>query len=40
MELLAALMGDGTFAVAVAGVASCQPELEAIGEGDLRAGSL
>jgi hypothetical protein len=30
MELLATLLGDGTFAVAVVGVSSCQPELEEI----------
>ena len=30
MELLAALLGDGTFAVEVVGVSSCQPELEEI----------
>ena len=38
MELLAALMGNGTFSLEVAGVSSCQPELEEICGGGPQAG--
>ena len=38
MSLMSVLLGHGTFAVEVAGVASCQPEVEAIGGGELPAG--
>jgi hypothetical protein len=34
MSVWSALMGDGTFGLEVVGVASCQPELEEICQGD------